>query len=43
MYLAGIMMGALSPDHTHLSLTGEDLARYKGMEKWRKEVFGAGA
>jgi hypothetical protein len=39
MYLASIMMGAMSPDHTHLSMTGRDLARFHGMEKWRHNAL----
>jgi hypothetical protein len=40
MYQAGIMMGAMSPDHTNVSMTASDVARFHGMEKWRTAVFG---
>ena len=36
-YLAAIMMGAMSPDHTHLSMTAQDKARFSGMSKWRMQ------
>jgi hypothetical protein len=39
MYQAAILMGAMSPDHTNISMTANDMARFKGMEKWRKAVL----
>ena len=35
IYQASLRMGALSPDHTHLSMCAEDLSRYD-MSKWKK-------
>jgi len=35
-YLGYIMMGALSPDHTNLSMPKDDLARYSGIERWKR-------
>jgi hypothetical protein len=36
VYLASIMLGAMSPDHTHLSMTAKDQVRYAGMKKWKQ-------
>lgn len=33
------MMGAMSPDHTHLSMTNKDFQRFSGMKKWKATVF----
>ena len=42
MYQSAILMGAMSPDHTNVSMTAMDKQRFHGMSKWRKEVFGQG-
>lgn len=33
------MMGAVSPDHTNLSMTAQDVSAFSGMEKWRKHTL----
>lgn len=35
-YLGMIMLGALSPDHTNLSMSAKDLERYPDIKKWRQ-------
>lgn len=41
LYLASILMGAMSPDHTDLQMTARDASVYNGMSKWkRKQSFG---
>ena len=35
-YLGLIMLGALSPDHTRLSMTEKDVERYPGIKRWRQ-------
>ena len=36
-YLGMMMMGAISPDHEHLSMTAKDAERYPMRQTWKKQ------
>lgn len=36
-YLGMIMMGAISPDHTGLSMSTKDLDRYPCIQQWKRQ------